>query len=188
MKKSSVPLLLALLMLVSVIATLASYWLYERFQETLWFWVGQVCFACSMQLVLMHLTAPVVRLIFRKAFDYQNVWFREKKFEKKLYHFLRVRQWREKLPSYDLSAIGLGSNSPQQLVQNMCHFEVVHESIAVVGFLPMLFACYGLNFYLLLAFSLLFALLHLCFVAVQRLNRSYVVKLMGRKAMRRRML
>ena len=42
----------------------------------------------------------VVNGIFHNRFNYSRKWFQEKKFEKHLYEVLRVKKWKDKMPTF----------------------------------------------------------------------------------------
>ena len=61
--------------------------------------------AISVGVTLYHfvmrlLVGAVVNLIMKNEADHNNIWFREKRLENKLYRLIGVRRWKKYIPSY----------------------------------------------------------------------------------------
>ena len=107
-------------------------------------------------------------------------WFKEKKFEKKLYKLLKVKKWKKFAPTYSPESFSLESNSKEDIIRTMCGAEVVHELIIVFSFLPLIFSGLLDSFYEFLFTSIIAALVDSVFVIIQRFNRPRVIKLLKR--------
>ncbi|MBQ3094174.1 MAG: hypothetical protein IJC52_03285 [Clostridia bacterium] len=113
--------------------------------------------------------------------DPHSVWFREKAFEKKLYKQLNVKHWKEYMPTYDPSSFDVNAHSLDEIAVAMCHSELVHETIVVLSFLPLLAAIPFGDFFVFFITSLLAAAFDLSFVIMQRYNRPRVLTLIKRQ-------
>ena len=109
--------------------------------------------------------------------DYHNPWYRPRAFESRLYERLRVKSWKGKMPTYESDLFDPRSHSWDEIAQAMCQAELVHETIAVLSFLPLLAVRWFGSFPVFLITSVLSALLDLLFVIMQRYNRPRVVRL-----------
>ncbi|MBQ4103666.1 MAG: hypothetical protein IJC90_04300 [Clostridia bacterium] len=107
-------------------------------------------------------------------------WFKEKKFEKKLYKLLKVKKWKKFAPTYSPESFSLEKNSKEDIIRTMCGAEVVHELIIVFSFLPIIFSGLLDSFYEFLFTSIIAALVDSVFVIIQRFNRPRVIKLLKR--------
>jgi hypothetical protein len=107
----------------------------------------------------------------RDHFDPNNFWFRQRPFERRLYRTLRIRRWKDKMPTYDPRKFSLEQNTPEQIIQNSCEAELVHEIIIVASFFPLFAALLWGALPAFLITSLLAAALDCCFVMMQRYNR-----------------
>ena len=114
--------------------------------------------------------------------DYRKPWYQLRPCEAKLYKLLQVKKWKGKMPTYDPSCFDPKVHSWEEIAQAMCQAELVHESIAVLSFLPLLAAIPFGAFPVFLITSLLSAMCDLCFVIIQRYNRPRIVKLIGKNA------
>ena len=110
--------------------------------------------------------------------DYKKKWFKVGNLEQKLYGFLKVRNWKKFFPTYDPDAFDKKRHSWHEIAGAMCQSELVHETIVVLSFLPILFSLwFGAKsvFILTSCFSALFDLI---FVMIQRYNRPRVLRML----------
>lgn len=113
----------------------------------------------------------LVTLITAGHLPTDHFWFRQRPFERKLYRFLRVRHWKGKMPTYDPRKFSLVHNTPEQIVENSCEAELVHEIIVAASFLPLFASLLWGALPVFLITSVLAAALDCCFVIMQRYNR-----------------
>lgn len=137
---------------------------------------------------VMRLTVGwLVSLIPRERLDPNGFWFRQRPFERRLYRSLRVRRWKDKMPTYDPRKFSLEQNTPEQIIQNSCEAELVHEVIVIASFIPLLASLIWGALPAFLVTSLLAAGLDSCFVMMQRYNRPRLLRYHNRlKATERR--
>ena len=108
-------------------------------------------------------------------------WFHQKSFEPQLYAALRVKQWKDHMPTYDPASFSLKHNSLSQIVYNSCVSETVHEVIVLFSFVPLLFTFLWGAFPVFLITSLLAAAFDSCFIIMQRYNRPRLVHILAKK-------
>ena len=113
----------------------------------------------------------LVTLLVRKPLNPDSFWFRQRNFERKLYRILRVRRWKGKMPTYSPQEFSMEENTPEQIIQNSCKAELVHEWIVCASFLPLLFSIPWGEFAVFFVTSLLAACFDSCFIIMQRYNR-----------------
>lgn len=113
----------------------------------------------------------LVTIIFRGRLNPDSFWFRSRNFERKLYRILRVRRWKGKMPTYTPGNFSIEHNTPEQIIQNSCEAELIHEWIMCASFLPLLASIPWGAFPVFLITSILAAGLDCCFVIMQRYNR-----------------
>lgn len=134
---------------------------------------GTTFYHFAMRLLVGHLIP--------NTFDHRRAWFQPKAFEKKLYRLLRVKKWKDHMPTYDPRLFSLTENSLEQIVSNMCQAEVVHEVIVLFSLVPMLFTLLWDSFFVFFITSILAAALDTTFVILQRYNRPRLVRLLSKK-------
>ncbi|MBQ3133524.1 MAG: hypothetical protein IJC17_04525 [Clostridia bacterium] len=121
----------------------------------------------------------VFNFLLNNKVDYNKKWFRVGKAEQKLYRILKVKKWKQYFPTYDKNAFDRKQHSWNEIAQAMCQSELVHETIAVLSFLPILSSrWFGATLVFVLT-SIFSALFDLTFVMIQRYNRPRVLKLLS---------
>lgn len=133
---------------------------------------------------IRFLSPVVLWVLFRKKYNYRSRWFRQKKWEPTFYKFIKVKQWKAKAFTYDPGEFSTKIHSLEEIVNNMCHAELVHELIVLLSFTSLLFAIPFGSALVFLITAVLAALFDMTFVFLQRYNRPRVVMLMERKKMR----
>ncbi|MGN0629470.1 MAG: hypothetical protein ACI4IW_07575 [Oscillospiraceae bacterium] len=111
------------------------------------------------------------------TFDCNSKWFAPKPFEDKLYKTLCVKAWKDRVPTFIPESFSLRIHSLDEIIQNMCVSEIVHEIIVVLSLAPILLAIPFGEFAVFLITSAVAALLDCLFVILQRYNRPRLVKL-----------
>lgn len=111
-------------------------------------------------------------------------WFQPRSFERELYRALKVRQWKNRLPTFLPEQFSLGQSGIAGVLRNSCKAEIVHEVIMILSFAPVLtipkLGAPGVFW----ATSVLSALFDGCFVAIQRYNRPRLLRLAKKEATR----
>ena len=134
---------------------------------------GTFCYHMVMRLAV----GSTIDALMKNQANYNDWWFLTRKWERKVYAFLRVQDWKGLLPTYDPSLFSLKYRNFDHLCQVMCQAEVVHEVIMVLSFLPLctvpLFGAWPV----FLITSLLSALFDSLFVMLQRHNRVIIRRL-----------
>lgn len=131
----------------------------------------------SYHFIMRLIVGAVMFPLFKKKYDYNSKWFTQKPFEKRLYKFLRVKQWKEKVPSWSPGAFALENNTLHNIALGMCNAEAVHEVIVMFSFVPILFSIEFGEPAVFIITSILVAAVDIIFVIVQRYNRPRIIKL-----------
>ena len=161
----------------SVVLTILFFLLYRRLHTGLWYSLAISFGTISYHLVMRILVGLAYNLCMNNRADYHKPWYRQKAFEPKLYETLRVKNWKGKMPAYEGDLFDPRKHSWDEIAQAMCQAELVHETIALLSFLPLLAVRWFGSFGVFLITSVLSALLDLMFVTMQRYNRPRVVRL-----------
>ena len=86
------------------------------------------------------------------------------------------------MPTYDGALFDPRVHTWEEIAQAMCQAELVHETIAVLSFVPIAAGSRFGAYPVFIATSVLAAGYDLLFVAVQRYNRRRVMALLERKS------
>jgi hypothetical protein len=133
---------------------------------------------------LIRFASPVILLtFFRKKYNYKSKWFQPKSCEQNLYNFLKVKKWKSYIFifTYNPNEFSLKIHNADEVVNNMCHAEAVHELIVALCFTSLLFAIPFGAFWVFLITAVLSALFDCIFVIIQRYNRPRVVQVLEKK-------
>ena len=120
----------------------------------------------------------------RNKADYRKRWYQVSKREMAVYEKLKVKQWKRRMPTYDPALFDPRLHTREEIVQAMCQAELVHETIAVLSFLPILAGIWFGEYPVFIVTSVLSAACDMVFVIMQRYNRQRVTKLLNRKSVR----
>lgn len=113
----------------------------------------------------------IIPSLTRGRLNPDSFWFRQRSFEPKLYRKLHIRRWKGKMPTYNPSEFSFEENTPEQIIQNSCVAELVHQVISAASFLPLLTVGVFGALPVFLITSLLAAVFDCFFIILQRYNR-----------------
>lgn len=179
-RKSNIPIIMFIAMIISAVGTFLCVYAYRQTSNILALYICIILGTVAIHFLIMHISAPIVFLIFKKQFNYNSFWFTPKKFEKTLFKMLKIKRWKTKVPSYDGDEYSLKNHIIEDVIMNMCHAEVVHEVIFVASYLPIIGGVVISHWGMIILTSFIFSCCHLIFIMIQRYNRPRVVRLYER--------
>ena len=144
--------------------------------ETVTITIGIALYHFVMRLAV----GTIVNSIMKNKANHENVWFREKNFEKKLYKLLRVRAWKKHLPTYSPDTFDTSQRTMKEIVGATCQAEIVHEIIMILSLLPIPLIPFLGGAAAVMITSVFAMLFDSLFVILQRYNRPKLVRVMGR--------
>ena len=164
---------------VSVLLTIVTLVIY-RFKTSEVFFATAITFGTvSYHFLMRLLVGSLFDLLMNNKVDYSKKWFRVGKTEQTLYKILRVKKWKKYFPTYDSNAFDKKQRSWNEIAQAMCQAELVHETIVILSFVPIVFSLwFGATLVFVLT-SIFSALFDLIFVMIQRYNRPRVLKMLS---------
>lgn len=130
------------------------------------------------------LVGYIVDRIMHNKVDYYKKWYHSLPFETKLYKFLRVKEWKDKMPTYNIDTFSFKKHTLEEIVQSMCQSEIVHETIALLSLLPIgLIPIFDADLVFIIT-SILACIIDMMFVIMQRYNRPRLIKLIEKRKSR----
>lgn len=144
--------------------------------ETITITIGVTLYHFVMRLVV----GTLVNVIMKNKANHNNIWFREKRFESKLYKVLGVRKWKKRLPTYSPETFDTTRKTIKEIVGATCQAEIVHEIIMVFSLFPIIAMPYLGGAVAIIITSVLATLFDFLFVILQRYNRPKLVRVMKR--------
>ena len=165
--------------ILSFSATLILIFLYRRYLQS-WIFAAAITAGTTFYHFAMRLLVGFFIPLCVKDPIKRN-WFQPKSFEAKLYRFLNVKHWKDRMPTYAPASFSRRENTLQQVVVNCCVSETVHEVIVVFSFLPLIFTLWWGAFPVFLITSLFAAAFDGCFAIMQRYNRPRLQRILAKK-------
>ena len=175
--KNSFPFVMKTAASVTVILTSILAAAYHVFQQN-WIFAAAITAGTTAYHFLMRLAVGyIVPRLTNYDFDYRRPWFQPRKWESAFYKKLNIKNWKGKLPTYAPDQFSMKHNSLYRIIQNMCGAEIVHETIMVLSFLPLMTVPFFGAFPVFLTTSVLASLYDGIFVMAQRYNRPRLVRI-----------
>ncbi|MBR7092142.1 MAG: hypothetical protein IKI50_03030 [Clostridia bacterium] len=138
---------------------------------------GTICYHFAMRL----LTGLLYNLFMRNRADYRKPRYNLKPWEPALYKRLHVKDWKGKIPTYNPDLFDPQKHSWDEIAQATCQSELVHETIVVLSFLPILASIWFGSIGVFAVTSAFAAGTDMIFVIVQRYNRPRIIKIIERR-------
>lgn len=162
--------------IASMVLMFACFGIYRSSEIRVFITVGitamTVCYHFTIRLVIGN----IVDAIMRNEADWRKPWFRQRRFEEKLYKKLKVKRWKDRMPTVDKNAFSLEKQPIERIIGATCQAEIVHELDVVASLAAILFAIPFGDFWVFLITSILGAALDMLFVIMQRYNRPRLLK------------
>ena len=139
--------------------------------------IGVTLYHFLMRLIVGY----IINSIMKNKANYNNFWFREKRFENKLYRVLGVRKWKKYLQTYSKEIFDIKQKNIDEILGATCQAELVHEIIMVLSLLPIgLIPFFGAQEAFIIT-SIIAMLFDSLFVIIQRYNRPRIIKIIKRE-------
>lgn len=181
-KKSGPAIFMYCVIAITAIISVISFSLYygNMYKNKTILWTGVVSFTIMYHLWLRIIMGNITRLL-KKHINYNAWWFRERKFEKRLYKLLRVKQWKGKALTYNPELFSLKYNSLEEIANTMSKAETDHWINEIISLSTLLFATVCGAFWIFLIAAIVAMLFDGQFIIIQRYNRPRVVKLLEKR-------
>lgn len=144
-------------------------------------WTGIASFTIVYHFWLRLIMGCVTR---RFRIRYTSWWFKERRFEKRLYCFLKVRRWKGKILTYDPDAFSLNKHSYEEVANAMAKAETDHWINELISLSTMLFSLLWGAPWLFISTGIVGMLFDMQFILVQRFHRPIIVRVIDREKKR----
>lgn len=118
--------------------------------------------------------------ILNNQVNYMRGWFRVSPFEMKIYKILRVKSWKNHMPTFEKDYFDIKTHSLKEIIGATCQAEIVHETIVLLSFLPIIISKWFGSCAVFIITSIIAALIDAAFVIMQRFNRFRLLKIIKR--------
>ena len=141
-------------------------------------WIGITAFTIMYHFWVRIIMGNVSKL-FKKHIHYKQWLFKEKKFEKGLYKFLRVKKWKGKALTYNPESFSLKEHSLDEIANTMAKSEVDHWINEAISLSTLLLAIPWGEFWIFLITAIVAMIFDSQFIIIQRYNRPRILKVLG---------
>lgn len=90
----------------------------------------------SYHVVMRLLVGLAFRAGMQNQADYKKQWYQVDKYEMAFYEKLNIKSWKHRMPTYDRTLFDPQIHTWAEIAQAMCQAELIHETIALLSFLP----------------------------------------------------
>lgn len=163
MKKSN---LVPFILLFFMLATLAGAIIFKN-------WI--LIFVAS-ELVIFHLLPPFAVLLSVVAYKTKcPFWFKQASWEKTLYKKVNVKNWKNKIPTYNSSMFKIKSGFKEDVIKLMIQSENVHLLLVFLSYVPIFWGNYFGHWGVMIVMAVISSVIHIPFVMVQRFNLPRII-------------
>ena len=182
-KKSGPALFMCLVIVITLIISITCFILYygNIYKNNLILWTGITAFTIMYHFWVRIIMGNVSKL-FKKYINYKQWLFKERKFEKKLYKILRVKDWKGKALTYNPESFSLKEHSLEEIANTMAKSEVDHWINEAISLSTMLFAILWGDFWIFCLTAVAAMIFDSQFIIIQRYNRPRIVKIIDRES------
>ena len=143
-------------------------------------WIGITAFTIMYHFWVRIILGNVSKL-FKKHINYKQRWFKERKFEKSLYNFLKVKTWKDKALTYNPENFSLQNHTPEEIANTMAKSEVDHWINEAISVSTIFFGIIWGQTWIFAITALAAMIFDSQFIIIQRYNRPRIVKLLKRQ-------
>ena len=161
---------------IAFVSTLAFCLLYRISMNSLIFSLAITFGTIAYHVIARLLVGSVVGLLMKNKADDTKKWYQVSATEMKLYQKLKVKKWKNKMPTYNKDTFDISKHSWDEISQATCQSELVHEINVVISFVPIIASVWFGSFWVFFITSILSAIFDLMFVFMQRFNRARIKK------------
>lgn len=141
----------------------------------------------SYHVVMRLLVGLAFCIVMKNRADYKKRWYHVSRHEMAIYERLNVKKWKRRMPTYDRTLFDPRLHTWEKIAQAMCQAELVHETIALLSFLPIIAGIWFGAYPVFVVTSVLAAGCDMLFVMVQRYNRQRIMTLLQRERQKKQM-
>lgn len=181
-KKSGPAIFMYTVIAITAILTIVCFSAYYAYniKDNFVLWTGIVSFTIMYHFWVRIIMGNVSKL-FVKNINYNQWWFKERNFEKKLYKKLKVKEWKDKALTYNPETFSLKNHSLEEIANTMAKSEVDHWINELISLSTILFSIPWGAFWIFLSTAIFAMIFDSQFIIIQRFNRPRIVKLLERE-------
>lgn len=179
-KKSGSAIFMYCVIAITFVIAIICFTLYygKNYNNEIVLWTGIVAFTIMYHLWMRIIMGNVTKLF---KINYKQWWFKERKFEKKVYKFLRVKEWKGKALTYNPELFSLKDYSLEEIANTMTKAETDHWINEMISLSTLLFSIPWGELWIFSITAIAAMLFDAQFIVIQRYNRPRIVKILKRE-------
>ena len=183
-KKSGPAIFMYCVIGITLITSIICFYLYygNVYKSETILWIGIIVFTVMYHFWVRIIMGNVSKL-FKRHLNYKQWWFKEKSFEKGIYKFLRVKEWKGKALTYNPELYSLKENSLEEIANTMVKSEVDHWINEVISLSTLLFIIPWGRAWAFVMSAIVAMIFDSQFIIIQRYNRPRVLKILKKEEM-----
>ena len=182
-KKSGPAIFMYCVIGITVITSIVCFTLYygKFYKNGIILWTGITAFTIMYHFWVRIIMGNVSKL-FKKHINYEQWWFKEKRFEKEFYELLHVKQWKDKALTYNPESFSLKHHSLEEIANTMVKSELDHWINELISLTTLLFAIPWGQFWIFLITAIVAMIFDAQFIVIQRYNRPRIIKILEKES------
>ena len=183
-KKSGPAIFMYCVIGITLITSIICFYLYygNVYKTEMILWIGIIAFTIMYHFWVRIIMGNVSKL-FKKYINYKQWWFKEKSFEKGLYKFLRVKEWKGKALTYNPESFSLKEHSLEEIANTMVKSEIDHWINEAISLSTLLFIIPWGRTWAFVISAIAAMIFDSQFIIIQRYNRPRILKVLEREEM-----
>lgn len=169
--------IMKIISVISFIMTTAFVLLYQIVTNNVIFSLIITFATITYHFVIRLMAGGLINFFMKNKADYTKKWFQVSVAELKFYQIIKVKKWKNKMPTYSKDTFDVSKHSWDEIIQATCQSELVHETNVILSFIPIAASVWVGAFEVFLITSILSAAFDLLFVFMQRFNRSRMLRM-----------
>jgi len=180
-KKSGSAIFMYIVIAVCVVIATVCFILHYggRFSHPVVLWTGVTAFTVTYHLWVRLLLGNITKLF---PIRHTQRWFREQRFEPKLYRLLRVKSWKDKALTYRPEDFSLRDRTLEEIADTMAKSEIDHWVNELISLSTLFFSLIWGAFPVFLITALSAMLFDAQFIVIQRYNRPRIQRILQKKS------
>lgn len=181
-KKSGPAIFMYCVIAIAIITSMICFTLYygDFYKNGIILWTGITAFTIMYHFWVRIIMGNVSKL-FKQQINYEQWWFKEKKFEKEFYEILHVKQWKDKALTYNPESFSLKQHSLEEIANTMVKSELDHWINEIISLTTLLFAIPWGQFWIFLITAIAAMIFDAQFIVIQRHNRPRIIKILDKE-------
>ncbi len=174
--KSKLQIMVLITALLFLVSTVIMTVLYRATAKGIFLTFAITCGTTAYHFWMRLLVGLLFHLVMKNKVDCTKRWYQVGKKEKAFYEKLKVKKWKNKMPTYYPEFFNPKIHTREEIMQAICEAELIHETIVVLSFVPILAGILFGAYPVFITTSILSAGFDFMLVMVQRYNRQRILK------------